>query len=90
MSTAVFSSTWFTVDTSPTSQPARVNGTHGAGVTLSGAGAGDVVAGGVAEYTRDGLVSWPAFGVLAVSKIGSVQYANEPAGSVVPSVLYAW
>ena len=43
-----------------------------------------------------GLVSWFAFGVFAVSSTGSVQYANELAGSVVlklppgPSVLYAW
>ncbi len=29
-----------------------------------------------------GLVSWPALGGVAVSKTGSVQYANEPAGSV--------
>ena len=49
MSTEVFSRSWFTVPVSPTLQPARVNGTHGAGVLLSGAGAGVVVAGGVAE-----------------------------------------
>ena len=49
MSTEVFSSSWFTVPVSPTLQPARVKGTHGAGVLLSGAGAGVVVAGGVAE-----------------------------------------
>ena len=35
----------------------------------------------------DGLVSWPGFGVLAVSKIGSVQYAKEAAESVLPSAL---
>ena len=34
MSTAAFSSTMFAVEKSPTVQPARVNGTHGAGVTL--------------------------------------------------------
>ena len=39
-------------------------------------------------------MSWLAFGVAAVSKIGSVQYANALAGSVVlnvppgPSALY--
>ncbi len=32
-STAGFSSTMFAVEKSPTLQPARVNGTHGAGVT---------------------------------------------------------
>src|SRR5215467_1670152 len=35
----------------------------------------------------DGLVSWPGLGVAAVLNTGSVQYANEPAGSVVPSGL---
>ena len=29
----MFSSTMFAVEKSPTEQPARVNGTHGAGVT---------------------------------------------------------
>ena len=32
-STAAFSSTMFAVEKSPTEQPARVNGTHGAGAT---------------------------------------------------------
>jgi hypothetical protein len=41
----------------------------------------------VAENTIDGFVSWPGFGLAAVLKIGSVQYANELTGSVVPSVL---
>ena len=54
---------------------------------MFGGGGGDVVAGGVAEYTMEGLVSWPALGVPAVSKIGSVQYAKEAAGSVLPSAL---
>src|SRR4029077_4921792 len=36
-STAGFSSTMFAVEKSPTSQPARVNGTQGAGVTRFGA-----------------------------------------------------
>jgi len=36
-STAAFSSTMFAVEKSPTVQPARVNGTHGAGVMRSGA-----------------------------------------------------
>jgi hypothetical protein len=48
MSTAVFSRTWFTEPASPTLQPARVNGTQGAGVVVSGLGAGVVVAGGLA------------------------------------------
>src|SRR4051812_37182049 len=79
MSTAVFSSSRFAVPTAPKSQPARVNGTHGAGVIVPGLGAGLVVAGGDGAYTIDGLVSWPAAGVDAVSKTGSVQWANEPA-----------
>ena len=87
MSTAVFSSTVLAVPTWPTSHPARVNGTHGAGVILSGFTVPLAVAGGTGEYTMLGLVSWPVFGVFAVSNTGSVQYANEPAGSVVPSVL---
>jgi len=49
MSTDVFSRSALAIETSPTLQPARVNGTHGAGVILFGAGAGLVVAGGVAE-----------------------------------------
>ena len=57
----------FATATSPTSQPARVKGTQGAGVSCVGKGAGVVVAGGVAEYTIDGLVSCPGFGVEAVS-----------------------
>src|SRR5260370_40567072 len=73
MSTAVFSSSALAIETAPTLQPARVNGTHGAGVVWSGGGAGVVVAGGVGEYTMDGFVSWPAVGDTAVSKNGSVQ-----------------
>ena len=34
-----------------------------------------------------GFVSWPAVGVEAVSKTGSVQYAKALAGSVLPSGL---
>ena len=49
MSTAVFSSSWLAVATSPTSQPARVNGTQGAGVTVSGATGCAAVAGGTGE-----------------------------------------
>jgi hypothetical protein len=45
------------VETSPTLQPARVNGTHGAGVVAVGDCGGFVVAGGVAAYTIEGLVS---------------------------------
>ena len=87
MSGVGFSSSWFTVATSPTLQPARVNGTQGAGATVSGLTGGFVVAGGVGEYTRFGFVSWPAFGCDAVSSIGSVQYVKTVAGSVVPSAL---
>ena len=36
-------------------------------MVVFGDGAGEVVAGGVGEYTIDGFVSWPGFGVLAVS-----------------------
>ena len=46
MSTAVFSRTAFAEATWPTSQPARVNGTHGAGVVVSGATGRAAVAGG--------------------------------------------
>ena len=47
MSTAVFSSSAFAgVATLPTSQPARVNGTHGAGVVLVGLTGFFAVAGG--------------------------------------------
>ena len=74
MSKVAFSSSWFTVATSPTLQPARVYGTHGAGATVVGETAGFAVAGGTGEYTRFGLVSWPGVrGPGAVSSIGSVQ-----------------
>ena len=46
MSTLVFSSSWLAVDTSPTLQPARVNGTHGAGVIVFGVTGCAAVAGG--------------------------------------------
>ena len=49
MSGVVFSSSWFAVATSPTSQPARVNGTHGAGVIVSGVTGCAAVAGGTGE-----------------------------------------
>src|SRR5690349_1872774 len=51
-STAGFSSTMFAVEKSPTVQPARVNGTHGAGVTRFGA----PLPGDVSEYTIEGAV----------------------------------
>ena len=73
MSGTGFSSSWFTVAISPTLQPALVYGTHGAGVTVVGETGVRAVAGGTGEYTRLGLVSWPGFGVDAVSSIGSVQ-----------------
>ena len=46
MSTPVFSRTMLAVDTLPVSQPARVKGTHGAGLIVSGAGGCAAVAGG--------------------------------------------
>ena len=46
MSGVVFSSSWFAVATSPTLQPARVNGTHGAGVIVFGGTGCAAVAGG--------------------------------------------
>ena len=49
MSGVVFSSSWFTVATSPTSQPDRVNGTQGAGVLVSGVTVCAAVAGGTGE-----------------------------------------
>ena len=49
MSTAVFSSSAFAVAISPTSQPARVNGTHGAGVVVVGLTGFLAVAGGTGE-----------------------------------------
>jgi hypothetical protein len=73
------------VEKSPTEQPARVNGTHGAGVT---GGFGVWTAGTVAEYAMVGAVSCPAVGVEAVSTTGDVQYAKDVAGSVLPSGLY--
>ena len=46
MSGVVFSSSWFAVAMSATLQPARVNGTHGAGVTVVGGTGCLAVAGG--------------------------------------------
>jgi hypothetical protein len=66
------------VEKSPTVQPARVNGTHGAGVTPPPA------------YAIDGVVStvFGAGGLVFVSMIGEVQYVKDVAGSVEPSGLY--
>jgi hypothetical protein len=75
----------FAVEKSPTVHPARVNGTHGAGVARSGV----PLAGTVSEYVIDG--AWST--VLGagteglVSMTGEVQYVNEAAVSVVPSGL---
>ncbi len=49
MSTAVFSRMVFAAATWPTSQPDRVNGTQGAGVTLFGDTGLRAVAGGTGE-----------------------------------------
>jgi hypothetical protein len=68
------------VEKLPTVQPARVNGTQGAGVMPPPA------------YAIDGVVSTGfgtgGSGVGFVSMIGDVQYVNEVAGSVEPSGLY--
>ena len=45
----MFSSSTLAVDTSPTSQPALVNGTQGAGVIVSGVTGVLAVAGGTGE-----------------------------------------
>src|SRR5205823_7573099 len=58
---AVFSSSMFAVPTPPTSHPARVNGTHGAGVFLP------------VSVTMFGLESAVPF----VSSTRSVQYLND-------------
>ena len=49
MSTEVFSSSTLAVEKAPTLQPARVNGTHGAGVIVFGVTGVDAVAGGTGE-----------------------------------------
>src|SRR5262249_9114613 len=62
MSVPMFSRTVFAVATAPKSQPARVNGTHGAGAFLPSAVS---------------MLYVVSVGVAVVgSKIGSVQYAN--------------
>ena len=66
----MFSSTMFAVEKSPMEHPARVNGTHGAGVCRPVAPAR---AGTVGEYTIVGVASWPGVGVGAVSTTGLVQ-----------------
>jgi hypothetical protein len=58
------------VEKSPTVHPARVNGTHGAGVCRSVAPG---VAGTVSEYTMLGVVSWPGVGGFTVSDTGAFQ-----------------
>src|SRR5260221_14728049 len=73
MSVAMFSSTVFAVATWPTLQPARVNGTHGAGALCPSAVS---------------MLNVVSLGVEVVgSKIGSVQYANDTPRLVVPSGL---
>src|SRR5262249_16846640 len=86
-STVGFSSTMLAVEKLPTVHPARVNGTHGAGViSLVAPG----VAGTLSEYTIEGAVSTVlgAGGFVLVAMIGDVQYVNDVAGSVEPSGLY--
>lgn len=65
----------FAVETSPTSQPARVNGTHGAG----GVDGAAPSAGTFAEYGWFGNASRPYV---------PVQYANDDRESGVPEALY--
>src|SRR6266511_1892928 len=72
MSIAVFSRIVFAVATAPKSQPARVNGTHGAGAILPFS----LIISGVVSVVDP-----------AGSKSGAVQYANETPVRVVPSVL---
>src|SRR3954451_17282207 len=71
-STAEFSSTMLAVEKSPTVQPARVNGTHGAGVILL---VPAPAAGTWWEETIDGAVStvFASGGLVFVSMIGDVQ-----------------
>src|SRR5262249_57067320 len=66
----MFSSTAFAVDTMPTSQPARVKATHGAGAFLPSAVS---------------MLNVASVGVVVEgSKMPSVQYANDTPGVVVP------
>jgi hypothetical protein len=71
----VFSRTRFAVATPPKSQPARVYGTHGAGVVLGWP---------LSALTMLGSAS--SGGVLSEST-RSVQYLNDGAEAVVPSSL---
>src|SRR6266542_2851905 len=72
ISMAVFSRIVFAVATAPKSQPAPVNGTHGAGAILPFS----LIISGVVSVVEP-----------AGSKSGAVQYANETPVRVVPSVL---
>ena len=75
MSIAVFSSTVFAVPITPTSQPARVNGTHGAGAILP------------FSLIISGVISPSVARRPGGSNSGAVQYANETPVRVVPSGL---
>src|SRR5215813_1220084 len=70
-SMAVFSRIMLAPATTPTSQPARVYGTHGAGAIFP------------SSLIIWGVVSVGVAGLLG-SKRGAVQYANETPGFVVP------
>src|SRR5882724_3001972 len=72
MSIAVFSRIVLAVATAPKSQPARVNGTQGAGAILPFS----LIISGVVSVLLP-----------AGSKSGAVQYANETPVRIVPSVL---
>src|SRR6266567_6586201 len=69
-SVLTFSISMLAVEIAPTSQPALVNGTHGAGATAP------------VGVTMVGVVS-----VVWLAATGSVQYANELAELVLPSLL---
>src|SRR5262245_57026116 len=73
----VFSSTTFASATAPKSQPARVYGTHGAGVFLSCPVAG----------SRVTMFGSGSAGGVPTSSTRSVQYLNEDDEAVVPFVL---
>src|ERR1044071_10175730 len=68
----VFSSSMFASDTAPKSQPARVNGTHGAGVFFGEP---------LSPVTMFGSGS---SGVALTSSVRSVQYLNDDDDAVVP------
>jgi len=73
----VFSSTMFADATAPKSHPARVYGTHGAGVVLGVPVAGSKVT----------MLGRGSAGDVPTSSTRSVQYLNDDDDAVVPSAL---